>query len=309
MSLKKGKAMKCTIPDAMELRSARLWFASLTLIAQLENDFFSNWKKVARAFQEDDVHDLRVASRRLREGLALFAPCFPRKRIARLSKQVKRVTGILGQLRNTDEASLFLSSLGAGETSGCRSEVDLLLRGLKGEREQAHEDLQKGLRALGPQPLRSEFRAIRSRCNPFKSRGVDPFMNFTVFAGDALAERAHTLGELLPSALHETEIAAQHQLRIAVKKMRYRLEIIAPLFGNGCDELRGALKTYQDVLGKLHDIDVFGGMVRERVADGPGREELLRVMAGRRGALYAAFLATVEGLPVCAMAEQTMAPL
>jgi len=296
--------MKSTIPDARELRSARLWFASLGLLAGLERDFFSHWKKAAQTFEEEEIHDLRVASRRLREGLALFSPCYPRKKTAKLSKQVKRVTRMLGCLRNTDEAALFFSGLSAEEGSGCRPEVDQLLRTLRRERERAHEELEKGLRALGPDPLRRDFRAIRNRPNPFKDRGIDPFGNFALFAGAALMERAAAVGDLLPRAVHEAEVAAQHQLRIAVKKMRYRLEIIAPLFRDGRDELRAALKTYQDVLGKLHDIDVFGEMVRERVPDGPGREDLLRVMAQRRGLLFAHLLATIDGLPLRTMAEQ-----
>jgi len=298
--------MKSSVPTELELQSARLWLASLTLLAGLEKDFFSHWKKAARTFDENEVHDLRVASRRLREGLTLFSPCFPRKKIAKLSKQVRNVTGMLGNLRNTDEASLFFSDLSAEETSLCRHEVDQLLRVLSDERQQAHQKLENDLKKPGPGQLRNEFSAIRSRPNLFKNRRVDPFISFMVFAGEALMERADKLDELLPRAVHGTDIAAQHQLRIAVKKMRYRLEIIAPIFKNGCDELRAALKNYQDVLGKLHDVDVFGEMVRERISDGPGREELLLVMADRRKVLFACFLETVDRFPLRYLTDQTM---
>ena len=55
--------MKSSVPTELELQSARLWLASLTLLAGLEKDFFSHWKKAARTFDENEVHDLRVASR------------------------------------------------------------------------------------------------------------------------------------------------------------------------------------------------------------------------------------------------------
>lgn len=296
--------MKSPTPEGSELGSQRLWFASIALLARVESDFFSHWEKAVQSFDEDEIHDLRVASRRLHEGLALFAPCFPSKKVERLSKLVKRVTRLLGSLRNADEAYLFFSALDARETSLCRDEVDQLLKMFKGEGEEAREKLGQGLKSLDSRRLRAELRAMRRRINLFRGRGVDPFCNFALFAGDALQERTHRVVELIPGALNESDIAAQHQLRIAFKKMRYRLEIIEPLHKEACNDLRTELKSYQDLLGKLHDIDVFGDMVRERIPEGAGREELLRVMSKRRGALYASFLAAVETVPVAALAEK-----
>jgi hypothetical protein len=52
------------------------------------------------------------------------------------------------------------------------------------------------------------------------------------------------------------------------------------------------------VLGKLHDIDVFAEMVRDRLADGAGKQELLQVMADRRSRLHSSFLERVNSFPV-----------
>jgi len=284
--------------------SAPLWAACRTLLAGHEEEFFSRWKRVVDTFQEDDVHDLRVASRRLREGLALFSPCFPAKKSARLDKRVRKVTRMLGELRNTDEACLFFSELAPRQSADSAHQIEELLSALRGEREQAHKKLKKELAALDPKPLRAEFSALGSRPNLFRSSVVDPFTSIAFFAGGAIMERAQTLGELLPRAVREEESEAQHQLRIAVKKMRYRLEIMAPLLGSGYEELHAALKGYQDVLGKLHDIDVFSQMVQQRLRDGAGREQLLRVMAGRRSALHGSFIQRLKSVPLQAIGEK-----
>jgi CHAD domain-containing protein len=289
-----------------EVRSAPLWIASRTLLAEHRDEFFSRWEKTARKFQEDDVHDLRVASRRLREGLALFSPCFPPKRTAALVKEIKKVTTMLGDLRNTDEAFLFFSSLSAEETAHSLDEVKKLLTALKSERDQAHKKLRKELSSLDPEPLRTDLEAVQNRSNLFRDSAVDPFMSIIFFAGGAIMDRAETLGELLPRAVQENDSAAQHQLRIAVKKMRYRLELIEPLFSSDdYQELHGALKGYQDVLGKLHDIDVFSGMVQERIDDGAGREGLLRAMAQRRSRLHGSFMQMLDSFPLGSIGERT----
>jgi CHAD domain-containing protein len=283
---------------------APLWASSRALLAGHGEEFFSRWKKVARRVEEDEVHDLRVASRRLREGLTLFAPLLPGKKGDRLAKQVKKVTTLLGSLRNTDEAFLFFSGLTQEEASQYGPELEALLTGLRREREQAHLKLKKDLDSLDPEPLRSDFLAIWNRPLLFGNSEVDPFMEVAFFAGAAIMERSQALAELLPGALREDNSAGQHQLRIAVKKLRYRLEIIQPLLKSGYEQLHGALKQYQDLLGKLHDIDVFCEMVRERLEEGAGREALLKTMAKRRSRLYASFIAQLARFPIGSIGEK-----
>src|SRR5512137_642289 len=91
--------------------STHLWVAARVLLYERGDDFFMLWDKVLKTSDAEDIHDLRVSSRRLREGLALFTPCYPSGNIARLVKRIKRVTRLLGDIRNTDEAILFFSAL------------------------------------------------------------------------------------------------------------------------------------------------------------------------------------------------------
>jgi CHAD domain-containing protein len=298
-SEKKGKAEQpCSGPVCAEIRSAPLWSASRLLLSELESDFFQRWKKVAKRFEEDDVHDLRVASRRLREGLALFSPCFPQKQTARLVKQIKKITRMLGDLRNTDEAFLFFASLTPEESGPCRTEVEQLLATLKRERVQAHKKLAKDFDSLDPGPLRKDLDAIEHHSNLFAHNAADPCMGITAFAGGAIMERAQPLSELLPQAVQEQNCDSQHRLRIAIKKLRYRLEIIEPLLTRDYEKLHGGLKGYQDVLGKLHDVDVFCDMVEQRLKDETGKEHLLRLIAEKRSDLFASFIKKCHSFPL-----------
>lgn len=282
---------------AEELRSARLWFASLGMLAALQKEFFAHRRRAARTLDMDEVHDLRVASRRLREGLALFSPPLPRRHAARLSKKVKRVTELLGELRNTDEALLFFSSLEPHESSDCLRERDQMVLHLAHQQHVVRKSLEQKLGNFGGRTLKEDFDRLL-RPNPFKERRIDPFTRTGPFAEQALAERAGKVHDLFPAALREEDVVAQHRLRIAFKKLRYRLEILAPLLEDEGEELRQALKRYQDLLGRLHDLDVFAEMVQEAVPDGTGREELLRVMAVRRAGLFASFVEAHQEVPL-----------
>ncbi|MBU5636768.1 CHAD domain-containing protein [Geomonas sp. Red69] len=286
---------------SLQLRPTRLWFAASYLLATLREEFFAHWRGAARGFDLDEVHDLRVASRRLREGLALFAPLLPGKKVARLSRRVKRLTTLLGELRNIDEALLFFSGLEPEETSGCRAEREELLRSLSKEREITREGLSGTLAGVGAGKLQKELGGLAKRLNPFQEReapGFDPFTEVGLFAEGAFAERVELVEELFPAALREEDTVAQHRLRIAFKKLRYRLEILAPLLEDGGEELRRLLKRYQDLLGKLHDLDVFAEMAEQRLAPGTGRDELLQLLAAHRGALFAGFAQTSREQPL-----------
>ena len=58
-------------------------------------------------------------------------------------------------------------------------------------------------------------------------------------------------------ALSPDASEAQHNLRIAAKRLRYLLEIFAPCLGEQAEVAQGAVKNLQSVLGNLHDCDLM----------------------------------------------------
>lgn len=68
------------------------------------------------------------------------------------------------------------------------------------------------------------------------------------------------LGELrgfADDALAREASAAQHNMRIAAKRLRYVLEIFGPCIGEEAKVARDAAKQLQSVLGDLHDCDLI----------------------------------------------------
>jgi CHAD domain-containing protein len=78
-------------------------------------------------------------------------------------------------------------------------------------------------------------------------------------------------------ALAPAASEAQHDMRIAAKRLRYVLEIFAPCLGEEAETARRAAKQLQSVLGDLHDCD----LMLPKVAHIPSLASLLRERSER----------------------------
>ncbi|ABQ26816.1 CHAD domain-containing protein [Geotalea uraniireducens] len=272
-----------------------LWIACRLLLSERGDDFFARRDKALATADAEDIHDLRVASRRLREGLALFASCYPPAEIAPLGKSFRRVTRALGAIRNTDEALLFFTSLAEEFGDPYRAELAHVQDSFRVERKKELKRLRAALREFAPWALRRGYLRVVSAPSLFASGiSVDPFVPLSVFARQAIDAGLSAVMELVPQARRAGEIEAQHRLRIAVKHFRYRAEILEGLFGAGFPELCDRLKAYQDVLGRMHDLDVFAGIVRDaKLAGGTGKT-VLNAIATRREGLFAEFTGMLD---------------
>lgn len=95
--------------------------------------------------------------------------------------------------------------------------------------------------------------------------GLDPAAPLRPNAVCIVATRLAELLALAGPALDPGAAEAQHDLRIAAKRLRYVLEIVEPCFGAEAKAARKAAKELQGILGELHDCDVMlpsvGGIV------------------------------------------------
>jgi CHAD domain-containing protein len=89
----------------------------------------------------EPLHDMRVATRRLRAALEVFRPCFPRKRYKRTVKQVKRLADALGERRDRDVSIAFLAGFLEQAPAADRGRLEILLAKLREEQDQANERL------------------------------------------------------------------------------------------------------------------------------------------------------------------------
>lgn len=87
--------------------------------------------------------------------------------------------------------------------------------------------------------------------------GLDPGGPLLPNVALIVAMRLDELRGLAGAALSADASEAQHDMRIAAKRLRYVLEIFAPCLGEQAEAARGAAKRLQSVLGDLHDCDLM----------------------------------------------------
>ncbi len=102
------------------------------------------------------VHDMRVATRRLRAALEVFEPCFPRKRHRKALKRVKALADALGERRDRDVAIAFLEEVGEGVAEGDRAALAATIERLQKEQRRANE-------ALAPAVAKKRLKKLRRR--------------------------------------------------------------------------------------------------------------------------------------------------
>jgi len=87
------------------------------------------------------VHDMRVATRRLRAALEIFEPCFPAKAYEGALTEVKRLADALGERRDRDVAIATLHGFNDQMAAPDRRGIASLIEQLRGEQETANEGL------------------------------------------------------------------------------------------------------------------------------------------------------------------------
>jgi CHAD domain-containing protein len=88
-------------------------------------------------------------------------------------------------------------------------------------------------------------------------KGLDPDAPLRAGAARIVQARLEELRSFGEEALEPSSAAAQHDMRIAAKRLRYLLEITGGCFGEEAEGARRAARELQGVLGDIHDCDVM----------------------------------------------------
>jgi CHAD domain-containing protein len=85
--------------------------AAARVVKVRSKEVFAHSKGVLDLGDVERVHDMRVATRRLRAALEIFEPCFPHKRHRKALKKVKALADALGARRDADVEIALLEGL------------------------------------------------------------------------------------------------------------------------------------------------------------------------------------------------------
>lgn len=215
---------------------------------------------VRRAEDIECVHQARVAARRLRAAMRVFRNCFPRRKLKRWRKQIRRVIAELGEARDRDVQIEFLCGvLDSLEERACYPGIARLLVQLEQQRELLQPKVTKAVDRLQGSRVLEEMQAVGKRVlSEAKAREVSLQSPFAYRrTGKQILRRLDQLLAYQDSLADPRQIQRHHAMRIAAKRLRYTVEICKPVYQGQLDETLVAVKKVQTLLGDVHDCDVW----------------------------------------------------
>lgn len=244
----------------------------------------------------EHVHRMRVSSRRLRSALRLFQECFKGKEGKRWRQAAKEVTAALGEARDLDVQMVFLTKLAKGWEGEDAAALVPLIELLRSKR----VALQPSIVTL-MDALLVEHPLLELRAHLEEKAG---------WTGEASALRpyayAHASIAVEEMMAHASSVPiyedwqGHHALRIAGKHLRYALEAFRGAYEDGLEEEVRTLKGLQDVVGELHDLDVWLQLIPSMREDAPQAaltfDRLQTDLEGQRRALHGKLVESWSGL-------------
>lgn len=234
----------------------------------------------ARQGDVEAIHQLRVATRRLRALLRLFAPVLPTSLVTRGREGLRRLGRVIGAVRDLDVLDLALLARGRKLDGETRAALEPLRRELAQQRAAALAGLATELDAPRTRRLLTMLEEAPRRRLPVRGAVrlgdvagtlVEPHLRAVLRAGRDLDADAPD--------------AALHRLRVRVKRLRYALETLSALREDELAPVIGRLRALQDVLGEHQDAVTQTRWLRERALAGGLPPATVFAMGAVAGAL------------------------
>ncbi|MCM3871445.1 MAG: CHAD domain-containing protein [Pyrinomonadaceae bacterium] len=221
--------------------------------------------KAALDFKDPEgVHDMRVASRRLRSALRDFAPHLRKTKMAAATKDLKEIADKLGVVRDLDVAIIALEKFQKGATPEISSGLQRIIDDQKAKLDPARKELVQALDYQRLSQLKRNFlQAVedaivpQAATTPTSGSPARPGPSYKVYARETLLKRLRELEALSPSLFEPQKTEPLHAMRIAAKRLRYAMELFAACWGDQLDVFSNHVARMQSALGELHDCDLW----------------------------------------------------
>lgn len=234
----------------LPIKEANLLRGRLRLLLSLRQAFLEGTGK-------DTIHDLRVASRRVREVLDYLQPSVPARRYGRLRDLARRITRNLGSTRETEVNIAHLQKWNEEKLLDPVA-VELLVHS---QRLQFQKSNSKALKRISEKKFLQFERFFMRIRGSLKTQPT----------GSTILEKR---SEDFLSFPWSSNVDDQrlHDLRIRTKKFRYSVEIYDRLHQRNLGRFLRRIKILQEVLGEFHDLFVLGEMIRRTLDEWQGAD-------------------------------------
>jgi len=216
----------------------------------------------------EDLHDMRVATRRMRAAMKVFEGALP-ERARWFREELRWVAGALGDVRDLD---VQIDRLGAWKDGAGEEGSEFLgkiLDAMKKRRTEARGRMLEALDSARYERLETSFgemlrRGPGAERELAQSNGHNPESEAVTSAAPGLVSARYRKWRKAAKRLDESSPPEDyHDLRKKGKRLRYTLEFVAEVYGKPVSGLVSPLKALQDDLGDHQDAIVAAETLRE----------------------------------------------
>jgi CHAD domain-containing protein len=207
----------------------------------------------AVAGNEEPVHQMRVAGRRLRVALPLLARKPAGRRVRRALRGLRTIVRAAGTGRDLDVCLALFAEQAAARPD---AETRRLLQRLRDARRRSRARMAGLLLDLPIARLRRDLRRV-------VTRGAEPLFTVLVRLRAFRDEEGGRLLQGLAELGDRFDADALHGLRRRARRLRYAAEVADALRGQDSGAA-ASFKDLQDRLGRIHDEHVLAGWMAQQ---------------------------------------------
>lgn len=259
-------------------------FGAVVLLKHL-NAINNEIEGVKQAGDIEYIHRMRVASRRFRNALDIFADCFPAKKHLLWQDQIRSITRALGAARDTDVQIFHIENIYNHTTDKrIRPGLNRLLLRLRQNRQKLQHNVLASLDKLIQSGVLEDITtAIGKKMMP-EDPGLPQSGALYTLSHNLINSRLDELYSYEPF-IHKPECKTElHAMRIAAKHLRYTLETFTSLYPGTLDAYISRVRKMQDLLGEIHDRDVWIDFLPQFVEQETGR--VIKYSGSRRAMTF-----------------------
>src|ERR1700722_5493211 len=201
----------------------------------------------------EELHDLRVAGRRLEAILSQFRSYVPEP-LLRIRPTLKTVLRALGHARDLDVALIELEAFSRGLPEAERESLEPLKRHLVSESGKARANMLSVLDSVWVKKNLQELTSLWTA--PWAASEQTPTEPVLHAAPGLIRRRYRKLRKGADLLTPNSSMEAYHNVRGRLKKLRYALEAVAVIYGKPADAMLRTLRRWQEKLGVQQDAAV-----------------------------------------------------
>jgi inorganic triphosphatase YgiF len=228
--------------------------AARDLLRECFDQITANMVIVQKMDDPEGPHQLRVGLRRLRSAFSVFTLVLQSPELARLGEEARWLGEEVGRLRDID----VVNDIVRREADSHPGEPGLstLADGLSEQAAEVRGQLRKCLTEARAQAFLidlARFAETRGWLVPQDFGRTEQLAALSVLAASALSKRWRKVGKRA-RGLKTLDVGQRHELRKELKKLRYAVEFLSPLFlAKRVEPFVKRLKKLQTVFGDLND--------------------------------------------------------